>query len=89
MCLRNIASVGKFSSDRTILEYTKDIWHVPTNVTPTHPNQPLDSAPHKDVSKETHKEVSKEAHKDHSRVVKEMHKGGVTKGSAVADAVLT
>ena len=27
MALANIASVGKFSSDRTIQEYAKDIWH--------------------------------------------------------------
>ena len=34
MCIQNIASSGKFSSDRTILEYAKDIWHVD----PTLPN---------------------------------------------------
>ncbi len=28
MCLLNIASSGKFSSDRTVLEYAKDIWQV-------------------------------------------------------------
>ncbi|XP_060853105.1 glycogen phosphorylase isoform X1 [Rhopalosiphum padi] len=28
MCIRNIASSGKFSSDRTISEYAKDIWGV-------------------------------------------------------------
>jgi starch phosphorylase len=27
-CLLNIASSGKFSSDRTIAEYAKDIWDV-------------------------------------------------------------
>ena len=27
-CLRNIACAGKFSSDRTIEEYVKDIWHL-------------------------------------------------------------
>ena len=27
-CLLNIASSGKFSSDRTIAEYAKDIWNV-------------------------------------------------------------
>ncbi|HWQ06052.1 MAG TPA: glycogen/starch/alpha-glucan phosphorylase [Feifaniaceae bacterium] len=27
-CLVNIASSGKFSSDRTIREYAKDIWHI-------------------------------------------------------------
>ncbi|NTV88845.1 MAG: glycogen/starch/alpha-glucan phosphorylase [Clostridiales bacterium] len=30
MCLANIANAGKFSSDRTIREYDRDIWH--TNV---------------------------------------------------------
>eukprot|EP00794_Sanderia_malayensis_P020585 gene20585-22616_t len=28
MCVMNIASSGKFSSDRTILEYAKEIWNV-------------------------------------------------------------
>jgi len=28
MCIMNVASAGKFSSDRTILEYAKDIWDV-------------------------------------------------------------
>ncbi|MBR2718256.1 MAG: glycogen/starch/alpha-glucan family phosphorylase [Clostridia bacterium] len=27
-CLMNVASAGKFSSDRTILQYARDIWHV-------------------------------------------------------------
>ncbi|VDI11092.1 glycogen phosphorylase, muscle form-like isoform X1 [Mytilus galloprovincialis] len=31
MCLLNIASSGKFSSDRTISEYAKDIWGVEPN----------------------------------------------------------
>ena len=26
--LRNTAASGKFSSDRTVLEYAKDIWHI-------------------------------------------------------------
>ena len=26
-CLKNVANAGKFSSDRAILEYAKDIWH--------------------------------------------------------------
>ena len=26
-CLINIANAGKFSSDRTILQYAKEIWH--------------------------------------------------------------
>lgn len=30
-CLLNIANAGKFSSDRTIHEYAKDIWNLPTN----------------------------------------------------------
>ncbi|CAG9864536.1 unnamed protein product [Phyllotreta striolata] len=28
MCIQNIASAGKFSSDRTIIEYARDIWDV-------------------------------------------------------------
>ena len=33
MCLHNIASSGKFSSDRTISEYAKDIWGTsPTDI---------------------------------------------------------
>lgn len=28
MCIKNIATVGKFSSDRTITDYCKDIWKV-------------------------------------------------------------
>lgn len=28
MCLRNIAASGKFSSDRTIMEYATEIWGV-------------------------------------------------------------
>lgn len=27
-CLKNVANCGKFSSDRAILEYAKDLWHV-------------------------------------------------------------
>ena len=28
MCVMNIANMGKFSSDRTILEYAKDVWNL-------------------------------------------------------------
>ena len=28
MAMLNVAKVGKFSSDRTIEEYAKDIWHL-------------------------------------------------------------
>lgn len=28
-CLMNMASAGKFSSDRTILEYAEELWHIP------------------------------------------------------------
>lgn len=31
MAIMNIATSGKFSSDRTILEYAKDIWNVPAS----------------------------------------------------------
>ncbi|MBQ3132384.1 MAG: glycogen/starch/alpha-glucan phosphorylase, partial [Clostridia bacterium] len=27
-CLMNTASAGKFSSDRTIAEYSKELWHI-------------------------------------------------------------
>ena len=29
MCIINVAASGKFSSDRTILDYNRDIWHLP------------------------------------------------------------
>ncbi len=29
MAIKNVANMGKFSSDRTIAEYNRDIWHVP------------------------------------------------------------
>ena len=28
MCLMNIANSGKFTSDRTIEQYAKEIWHL-------------------------------------------------------------
>lgn len=31
MCLANIANSGKFSSDRTIEDYVRDIWHIEKN----------------------------------------------------------
>ena len=44
MTIKNIATVGKFSSDRTIQEYAKDIWGaVPCPV----PAKPAGSAPAK------------------------------------------
>ena len=27
-CLMNTASAGKFSSDRTIAEYARELWHI-------------------------------------------------------------
>ena len=41
MCLHNIASSGKFSSDRTIAEYARDIWG-------TDPSEFKLPAPHED-----------------------------------------
>ena len=43
MCAANIAASGKFSSDRTIAEYAKDIWDVEIqpNVKIPAPNEPL------------------------------------------------
>ena len=43
MCLHNIASSGKFSSDRTIAEYAREIWGVePTgNKLPNPGDNPL------------------------------------------------
>ena len=37
MVIKNIASVGKFSSDRTINEYARDIWGAKKCVVPTKP----------------------------------------------------
>lgn len=39
MCIKNIATVGKFSSDRTIQDYVRDIWKttrvpVPKDISP-------------------------------------------------------
>ena len=28
MCFENVANAGVFSSDRTILEYSRDIWEI-------------------------------------------------------------
>uniref|UniRef100_A0A8C2TIX9 Alpha-1,4 glucan phosphorylase n=1 Tax=Coturnix japonica TaxID=93934 RepID=A0A8C2TIX9_COTJA len=42
MVIRNIAAAGKFSSDRTIKEYARDIWHVePTDLKIPPPNEPV------------------------------------------------
>ncbi|XP_075283344.1 glycogen phosphorylase, liver form [Opisthocomus hoazin] len=43
MVIRNIAAAGKFSSDRTIKEYARDIWHVePSDLKIPPPNEPRD-----------------------------------------------
>ncbi|VDP92257.1 unnamed protein product [Echinostoma caproni] len=43
MMLMNIASSGKFSSDRTIREYARDIWGVePSNLKLPPPFEPVD-----------------------------------------------
>lgn len=42
MVIRNIAASGKFSSDRTIAQYAREIWGVePSDVTIPPPNEPL------------------------------------------------
>ncbi|XP_069773161.1 glycogen phosphorylase, liver form-like isoform X1 [Narcine bancroftii] len=44
MVIKNIASSGKFSSDRTISEYARDIWGVePKAMKIPHPTEPKDS----------------------------------------------
>ncbi|NXK54971.1 PYGL protein, partial [Chauna torquata] len=45
MVIRNIAAAGKFSSDRTIKEYARDIWHVePSDLKIPPPNEPREAA---------------------------------------------
>ncbi|NWJ00014.1 PYGL protein, partial [Crypturellus undulatus] len=45
MAVRNIAAAGKFSSDRTIKEYARDIWAVePSDLRIPPPNEPRDGA---------------------------------------------
>uniref|UniRef100_A0A8C3CJM2 Alpha-1,4 glucan phosphorylase n=1 Tax=Cairina moschata TaxID=8855 RepID=A0A8C3CJM2_CAIMO len=45
MVIRNIAAAGKFSSDRTIKEYARDIWHVePSDLKIPPPNEPREVA---------------------------------------------
>ncbi|NXQ98248.1 PYGL protein, partial [Sagittarius serpentarius] len=45
MVIRNMAAAGKFSSDRTIKEYARDIWHVePSDLKIPPPNEPRDVA---------------------------------------------
>lgn len=51
MVIRNIAAAGKFSSDRTIKEYARDIWHVePSDLKIPPPNEPRDSAEDKSLN---------------------------------------
>jgi len=43
MCINNIASAGKFSSDRTISEYAREIWGVEPSWEPLPPpHEPRD-----------------------------------------------
>ncbi|XP_024080185.1 glycogen phosphorylase, liver form [Terrapene carolina triunguis] len=45
LVIRNIAASGKFSSDRTIKEYARDIWNVePSDIKMPPPNEPRDVA---------------------------------------------
>ena len=39
MVIKNIANVGKFSSDRTIQEYARDIWGAKPCAVPTEPKK--------------------------------------------------
>uniref|UniRef100_A0A663E0F9 Alpha-1,4 glucan phosphorylase n=1 Tax=Aquila chrysaetos chrysaetos TaxID=223781 RepID=A0A663E0F9_AQUCH len=51
MVIRNIAAAGKFSSDRTIKEYARDIWHVePSDLKIPPPNEPRDAAEDKTLN---------------------------------------
>lgn len=48
MAIKNIASAGYFSSDRTITEYAKQIWGVkPTREKLPDPHEPKDLQPNK------------------------------------------
>ncbi|XP_062617571.1 glycogen phosphorylase, muscle form-like isoform X2 [Saccostrea cucullata] len=52
MCVLNIASSGKFSSDRTISEYARDIWGVePNDIKLPPPHEGLDSVDSKPPQK--------------------------------------
>ncbi|KAG7246797.1 hypothetical protein CRUP_022788, partial [Coryphaenoides rupestris] len=44
MVIKNIASSGKFSSDRTITDYAKEVWGVePTDLKIPAPNEPREA----------------------------------------------
>lgn len=44
MVIKNIAATGKFSSDRTITEYAKDVWGVePTDLKIPPPSEPREA----------------------------------------------
>ncbi|XP_043371845.1 glycogen phosphorylase, liver form isoform X3 [Dermochelys coriacea] len=56
LVIRNIAASGKFSSDRTIKEYARDIWNVePSDTKIPPPNEPRDAADDKNPSCTTEK----------------------------------
>ncbi|XP_039390077.1 glycogen phosphorylase, liver form [Mauremys reevesii] len=56
MVIRNIAASGKFSSDRTIKEYARDIWNVePSDLKIPPPNEPRDVADDKNPNCTTQK----------------------------------
>ncbi|CAM5152100.1 unnamed protein product [Natator depressus] len=56
LVIRNIAASGKFSSDRTIKEYARDIWNVePSDTKIPPPNEPRDVADDKNSSCTTEK----------------------------------
>ena len=41
----NVARVGRFSSDRTIQEYARDIWGIRSAVFPPEPGSPMATEP--------------------------------------------
>jgi hypothetical protein len=45
-CINTIAGMGKFSSDRTIHEYAREIWKVEVSLSHTHTHSLCSQSPH-------------------------------------------